>query len=71
MKKAAKEVTEEPTSCPDYKQITHVSNIQIELTGNEIVDKKLKDLKKVNLFSFKVPYFCDPAAIMVRNFLDF
>lgn len=52
MKKAAKEATEEPTSSAEYKQVTHVSTIQIELTGDEVVDKKLKDLKKVNVLSF-------------------
>ena len=38
-------------------EIPFISNIKLELTGDETVDKKLKDLKKVELL--KRNSFCD------------
>lgn len=38
----------EPAAPPVVKpEVVYVSNIEIKLTGNEEVDKQLKDLKKV------------------------
>lgn len=47
--KKAQTATDQVVETRDFKDIHYVSTIELQLTGDETVDKKLKDLKKVSI----------------------